>query len=60
VRGCDIHDVEDGVYISTTDIDLKFIQIGIQLHRGVTSDVTIRHNSVSVFPNPSKTGGRNG
>jgi nitrous oxidase accessory protein NosD len=64
VCGCAIHDVEDGVYISTTDIveednyihDLKSTGFdphydGIQLHGGVSSDVTIRHNSVSEFPN---------
>jgi hypothetical protein len=64
VRGCDIHDVEDEVYISTTDIvvenyyihDLKSTGFdphydGIQLHGGVSSDVTIHHNSVSEFPN---------
>ena len=52
----------DGVYISTTDIVAEDNYIhdlnsynphydGIQLHGGVTSDVTIRHNSVSEFPN---------
>jgi hypothetical protein len=53
--------VEDGVYISTTDILVEDNYIhdldsaggdphydGIQLHGGVTSDVIIRHNSVLV------------
>jgi Right handed beta helix region len=61
VRKCNIHDVEDGVYISTKNITVTDNYIhdlnstgfdphydGIQLHGGVTSDVTIRHNSVIV------------
>ena len=61
VRGSDIHDVEDGVYIATTDIVVEDNYIhdldaaggdphydGIQLAGGISSDVTIRHNSVLV------------
>jgi len=61
VHNCNIHDVEDGVYISTRNITVTDTYIhdlnstgldphydGIQLHGGVTSDVTIRHNSVIV------------
>jgi hypothetical protein len=63
-RGNNIHDVEDGVYISATHITVEDNYIhglhspgpdphydGIQLHGGVTSDVTIRHNSVLVAIN---------
>ena len=61
VRKCNIHDVEDGVYVSTRNIAVTDNYIhdlnstgfdphydGIQLHGGVTSDVTIHHNSVVV------------
>jgi hypothetical protein len=61
VRRCDIHDVEDGVYISTRNVVVEDNYIhdlhsagpdphydGIQLYGGVTRDVIIRHNSVIV------------
>jgi Ca2+-binding RTX toxin-like protein len=63
VRRCDIHDVEDGVYISTRNVVVEDNYIhdldaptadphydGIQLYGGVTSDVIIRHNAVIVAP----------
>jgi polygalacturonase len=60
VRRCNIHSVEDGVYISTRNVVVEDNYVhdlnarggdphydGIQLHGGVSSDVVIRHNSVN-------------
>lgn len=59
VRKCNIHDCEDAIYIGTRNVTLEDNYIhdassngadphidGIQLHGGVSSDVTIRRNSV--------------
>jgi nitrous oxidase accessory protein NosD len=59
VRRCDIHSVEDGVYISARNIVIEDSYIhdlasggvdphydGIQLHGDVSGDVVIRHNAV--------------